>query len=361
MHIIREGKSLDSQRERKESNPTGPIGQRPKLGKLDPKILAGFLKRFCPPDPRVVVGPKVGEDAAVIDMGDRFLVAATDPVTLASEGMGTYCVDVNANDVAVMGAEPRWFLATLLLPQAEGVEKMAEEIFSQVSEAGQRLGVALCGGHTEVTDGIERPILIGQMLGEVKKDRLVTSSEAQKGDLLLLTKGIAIEATAIIAKEREAELEGKYGEEFVRRCQNFLVDPGISIVKEAGLATRITRVHAMHDPTEGGIATALYELSWASKVGIRVQREALPILKETKILCQEFGLDPLGVIASGSLLVSLSPRDAPRVIEALEDEGIPCTVIGRVEGEGVRWEDGGDLPLFPQDELTKHFGISKKF
>ena len=344
---------MDSQGKRGEASSPRPVGRRPKLGKLDPEILARLLKRFCPPDPRVVVGPRVGEDAAVIDMGDRLLVVATDPVTLATEEMGTYCVEVNANDVATMGAEPRWFLATLLLPQAEGAEEMAERIFSQVYRAGQKLGVTLCGGHTEITSGIERPILIGQMLGEVEKDGLVTSSGAKEGDLLLLTKGIAIEATAIIAKERGAELEGKYDQRFVRRCQNFLVDPGISIVKEARLASQVARVHAMHDPTEGGIATGLYELSWASKVGIRVQRETLPILPETKVLCQEYGLDPWGVIASGSLLVSLSPQDAPQVIETLEDEGIPCTVIGRVEGEGVRWEDGSALPLFPQDELTR--------
>jgi len=349
----RKGEGLGSQRRRGKAGSPGAVGRRPKLGKLDPQVLAGLLKKFCPPDPRVVVGPRIGEDAAVIDMGDRFLVAATDPVTLTTGELGTYGVEVNANDVAVMGAEPRWFLATLLLPQVAEVEGMAERIFSQVYEAGQRLGVVLCGGHTEITDGVKRPILIGQMLGEVAKDKLVTSSGAEEGDLLLLTKGIAIEGTAIIAREREAELEGKYGEEFVHRCQNFLVEPGISIVKEARLVSKVARVHAMHDPTEGGIATALWELSSASQVGIKVQREALPILEETRLLCQEFGLDPLGLIASGSLLVALSPQDAPGVIDALEDEGIPCAVIGRVEGERVRWEDGGDLPLFPQDELTK--------
>jgi len=344
---------LGPQKEREETGSPGPGGRIPRLGKLDPQVLAGLLKRFCPPDPRVVVGPQVGEDAAVIDMGDRFLVAATDPVTLTTGEMGTYGVEVNANDVAVMGAEPKWFLATLLLPQVAGVEGMAEGIFSQVYEASQRLGVVLCGGHTEVTDGVERPILIGQMLGEVDKDKLVTSSGAQDGDLLLLTKGIAIEGTAIIARERGEELQGEYGEGFVHRCQNFLIDPGISIVKEARLVSKIARAHAMHDPTEGGIATALWELSSASQVGIKVQREGLPILKETRLLCQRFGLNPLGLIASGALLIALPPQDAPGVIAALKDEGIPCAVIGRMEGEGVKWEDGSALPLFPQDELTK--------
>ena len=327
------------------------------MGKLDPKVLARLLKKFCLPHPRLVVGPQIGEDAAVIDMGDRFLVVATDPVTLTTKELGTYGVEVNANDVAVMGAEPRWFLATLLLPQVKGASRMAEEIFSQINKAGQRLGVVLCGGHTEITDGIERPILIGQMLGEVERDRLVTSAGAQAGDLLLLTKGIAIEATAIIAKERRGKLKDRYGEEFVRRCENFTREPGISIVEEARIVVNVARVHAMHDPTEGGIATALWELSWASQVGIRVERESLPILPETEVLCREFGLDPLGIIASGSLLISLSPKDSPQVMAALKSQGITSTVIGRVEGEeGVKWKGGGDLPLFPQDELTKLYG-----
>lgn len=334
------------------------------VGKLRAEALQALFDKYVPGDERVVVGPKIGEDAAVIEMGDRYLVATTDPITFATEEIGWYALQVNANDLAVRGARPRWFLATLLLPEQGTTDALVEQIFSQIGRACEEMEVSLVGGHTEVTHGLDRPIVVGTMLGEVSRDRLVTTRGARVGDMLLLTKGVPLEGAAIIAREKEAELIRRgLPPSLIERAKNFLHRPGLSVVPEAMLAAELGAVHSMHDPTEGGIATALWELAAASEVGLRVEQERIPLLPEGERLCRELGLDPLGTIASGSLLLSLAPADAALVLHACAREGIDCAFVGQVvpEAEGVTLVEGGrsrPMPTFPQDEITKLFGGS---
>jgi hydrogenase expression/formation protein HypE len=330
------------------------------VGKLEMDYLGQILAKYTQLNERVVVGAEVGEDATVIDFGDRYLVAKTDPITFATEEIGWYAVNVNANDVAATGAIPRWFLATVLLPAGSTDKAMVEGIFSQLSEACRRLGISLCGGHTEITHGLDRPIVVGQMLGEVKPGRLVTTAGAQVGDDIILTKGIAIEATSIIAREKAGELASKYPADFIDRCLGFLHQPGISVVREARIATAQACVHAMHDPTEGGLVMGLRELAQAADVGLLVHQKRIEVFPETALLCADYGLDPLGIIASGSLLIILSPQDSARVIEKLGEAGIAAAVIGQVVGreEGLKLRAGvvaRDLPYFERDEIAKLF------
>jgi hydrogenase maturation factor len=330
------------------------------VGKLEMDYLGQVLAKYTQVNERVVVGAAVGEDAAVIDFGDRYLVAKTDPITFATEEIGWYAVNVNANDVAATGAIPKWFLATVLLPGGSTSRPLVEGIFSQLSDACRQLGVSFCGGHTEITYSLDRPIVVGQMLGEVERDKLVTTAGAQVGDDIILTKGIAIEATSIIARERAGELVSRYSADFINRCQGFLHQPGISVVREAQIATAQARVHAMHDPTEGGLAMGLRELAQAAEVGLLVYQERIEILPETSLLCADYGLDPLGIIASGSLLIILSPQDSARVMEKLEGAGIAAAVIGQVvaRAEGLKLMAGGgakELPYFERDEIAKLF------
>ncbi len=331
------------------------------VGKLPPQLLERLLGKLAPTDPRVVMGPRLGEDAAVVDMGDRYLVATADPITFATDEAGWYALHVNANDIAVRGARPTWFLATLLLPEGAATEALVERLFADLGEACAELGVALIGGHTEVTAGLPRAILSGCMLGEVEKDRLVTTGGARPGDTLLLTKGVPLEGAAIVARERAAEA-GRRGvaADVVKRAQDFLRRPGISVVPEARAACAAARVHAMHDPTEGGVATACWELAQAADVGLRVDRERIPVLREGRVLCEAFGLDPLGTIASGSLLLAVDPGDAESVIAACRGAGVDCAAIGRVTdaSQGVSLVTGGHarpMPTFPQDEITRIF------
>ena len=334
------------------------------VGKLRAELLDRLLGKFASSSPRVVVGPRVGEDAAVLDMGDRYLVATTDPITFATDEMGWYALCVNANDLAVRGARPLWFLATLLLPEGGTSEARAEGLFTELGEACVELEVALIGGHTEVTAGLPRPIVVGCMLGEVDKDRLVTTAGAREGDALLLTKGVPLEGAAILAREHGAEAARRgVGPDVIRRAREFLRRPGISVLPEAQLACRAARVHAMHDPTEGGLATACWELAQAAEVGVRVDRERIPVLDEGRVLCEAFGLDPLGTIASGSLLLAVDPADADGVIAACRGAGIACAAIGRVTpgSEGVSLVSAGiarPMTSFPQDEISKVFSDS---
>ena len=328
------------------------------LGKLPADLLARLLARAnaARADPRVVVGPGVGLDCAVLDFGDRYLVLKTDPITFATDGIGWYAVQINANDIACSGASPRFFMATLLLPEADGNAALAERIFGQITEACAQLGATLVGGHTEITYGLDRPMVMGAMLGEVAKDRLVTAAGAQVGDTVLLTKGYPIEAVSILAREFSAarELSAEPGLRaasdpdpgFLERCRDFLYHPGISVVRDAQAALAIGRVTAMHDPTEGGVATGLWELAEAAGRGIDVRLDALRPLPEGERLCKAFGLDPLGCIASGALL--LTTPEPEKIKAGLASAGIPALEVGRVtDGRGV------NLPRPGRDEIAR--------
>ncbi len=332
------------------------------VGKLRATMLQALFDRHPVKDPRVVVGPRVGEDAAVIDIGDRYLVATADPITFATTDIAWYALQVNANDVAVRGAKPRWFLATVLLPEGRTSDDDVATLFARLHEACEEIEVTLVGGHTEVTHGIDRPIVAGTMLGEVAKDKLVTTGGAQVGDAVVMTKGVPLEGAAIVAREKEAELRARgVHASVVRKAKGFLRAPGLSVLPEAAIACELATVHAMHDPTEGGIATALHELADAAGVGLRIDRARIMILPEGRILCDAFGLDPLGTIASGALLMTLAPAEAGVVIHALARESIDCHFIGQVvpREQGVMLVDGAKqepLPIFPQDEITRIFG-----
>ena len=338
------------------------MGQTLPVGKLPPEQLADLLAKhtFSLPGDQVLVYPGVGEDAAVIDMGQRWLVAKTDPITFATDEIGWYAVHVNANDVASSGGVPRWFLSTLLLPEGSADGALVEQIMAQIAAACRSLDVVPCGGHTEVTYNLDRPIVVGVMLGEIEPGNLVRSSDVQVGDTILLAKGVAVEGTAIIALEKGEELQEHFTPQFLERCQQFLRDPGISVVRASRVAVRAAPVHAMHDPTEGGLATGLWELALASGVGLDVDGDSIPIFDETRQLCQVFGLDPLGVIASGALLIATASSDATAVCAALRGEGIPCAPIARAvpatEGLQLRTR-GGTQPLlrYDQDEITRLF------
>ena len=330
-------------------------------GKLPPRVLAELLAKFPPADRRVLLGPGVGLDCAVIDLENgHCLVAKSDPITFATDEIGWYAVHVNANDIATTGASPRWFLATLLLPEGRSDAALVESIFDQIQAACGEVGATLVGGHTEITFGIERPIVVGAMLGEVARDRLVTPKGARPGDALLMTKRLAVEATSILAREKAPELIGWFDLPYLHHARRFLHDPGISVVREAQTATAAGRVHAMHDPTEGGLATGLHELAIAADVGLEIDARAVPIYPETQSLCAAFGIDVWGVIASGSLLLAVHLDDGAAILDALHAEGIEAQHIGRVveREHGVTLvDDSGARPLktFERDEITKAF------
>jgi hydrogenase expression/formation protein HypE len=285
-------------------------------------------------------------------------VVTTDPITFATDRIGWYAVHVNANDVAVMGGRPRWFFATLLLPEHGTTTALVEAIFEDVRSTCAALGVALSGGHTEITTGLDRPILVGQMLGEVDRSRLVRKEGLRAGDVVVLTRGVAIEGTAILARERSRGLRDLIDPAVLGRAERLLFDPGISVVRSAEVATGAGGVHAMHDPTEGGLLSGLWEMARASALGMRVWSDRIRVLPETEAICRVLGVDPFRLIASGALLVGVDPASADGLMAALEAEGIEACAIGeaRPAGEGIRMRVGAswvDIRPPDRDELAR--------
>lgn len=301
----------------------------------------------------VLVGPGVGLDAAVVDLGGDVCVVASDPITGAGEGAGRLAVIAATNDVAAHGARPVGVQVVLLLP-AEAPQGMLEALMREIDAEAQRLGIAVLGGHTETTSRVSDALVVVTAVGRAPKDRFVSASGARPGDALLVTKGVGLEGTAILATDFRHELAAALGDELVARAAAFIRE--LSVVKDALTAVG-AGAHAMHDTTEGGLLGALEEMCEASGVGCELWEDQVPVRPETAAICAHLGLDPLGLLGSGSLLVAAPDADA--ALAALAEAGVPAACIGRfVASEGgkrIRGRDGTWRPLaaYPQDELWR--------
>jgi len=329
------------------------------LGKLPPELLEHILKQAPQFDQRLFLGPGTGLDCAVLDFGDHYLVLKSDPVTFATEEIGWYLVQVNTNDIATTGALPKWLMLTALLPEGRTTPELVQALSDQVYRACRAHQISMIGGHTEITHGLDRPILIGTMIGEVAYQDLVTPRGAHAGDHILITKGVPVEGTAILAREFPLRLAEELNAEEIETASNFLHQPGISVLEEAQIAVRTGGVTAMHDPTEGGLETALWELAKASQISLEVNLNAVPIHPLSRRVCQVFGIDPLATIASGALLMTCAPSHAGQIQQAIQSKGIRCAEIGRVvDGPPKVWEIASGevrklLPYPSRDEIAR--------
>jgi hydrogenase maturation factor len=192
--------------------------------------------------------------------------------------------------------------------------------------AAKELGIAIVGGHCESTPGLQNPIVVGCVMGLTEKGRYVTAAGAKPSDKLILTKSAGIEGTAILASDREVELSKTLNVATLRNAKNFYSQ--ISVVKDALTACKTGGVHAMHDPTEGGVVGAIHEMADASGLGVKVFKDRIAVQPETATICKYFGIDPLKLIASGALLISADAKFAEAIIRNLQHEGIQASVIG---------------------------------
>ena len=301
----------------------------------------------------VLVKPEVGADASVIELDDGALVLSSDPITGSLKDPGRLSVHVNANDVASMGADPKWFLLTLFMP--EGADRSdIKEVMEGARKACEELDISLVGGHTEITPGLERVLISGAMAGMAPKDEWTSSSGAQPGDDIIFTKSAAVEGTFILSEDKESELKENYGEEVVNKGKSY--GDKLSVVKEALTAVENGKVHAMHDPTEGGLIGGLYELADASEVGFSIYSDKINISEETKTICDHFGLDPLRTISSGSLLIITSSDESEKIVKSIEDHDIEASIIGEIVKKENRREIDGEEAEYPErDELWDVF------
>lgn len=314
-----------------------------KQGKLPPALLREVLAGAPPLPNDVRLGPAVGEDAAVVDVEAGCVVVAADPITLTGEGIGWSAVAVNANDVAVMGVRPRWFLATVLLPVGttdSGVRRFFAELHAAVAE----LGVSLVGGHSEITGAVCQSVVSGVMLGAGAPDRIIRSSGATSGDVIVQIGAAPIEGAAVLAAA---------GTSPVLWPPSAVVVPSISVVEPA-LAAAELGASAMHDPTEGGLAAGLHEIGEASGVAIVVDRSAVSWYPPAMAVVEAAGADPWSTLASGTLLATFRSGDVDAVVGELRHLGHVVAVIGDTKtGVGVVDRSGAPIPWPDRDEVAR--------
>jgi hydrogenase maturation factor len=297
-------------------------------GKVPPKILKEVIFNYLGARRKeVVVGPSFGVDGAIIEIGNKSLVTSMDPITGALNRIGWLAVNINANDIATFGVQPAFFSSCLLLPE-DATEETVETLCEQIDLGARKLGMAVIGGHSEATPNLRFPIIVGCCMGVTEKGCYVTARGAEPGNVLILTKSVGMEGTAILAADKHTQLSREIAESVLKRAEDFFKD--ISVVKEALLAFQTGYTTAMHDPTEGGVAGGIHELADASKVGFRVYEERIPLAEETVRICEFFQVDPLQLIASGSLLIAAEKDHADTIVGILKKNRIATSVIGEL-------------------------------
>ena len=324
------------------------------------KVPKDILKRFVfnclgASSERVLQGPNIGEDAAIIALGERALIFKSNPITGAEKKIGWLAVHINANDVAVCGATPKWFMNIVLLPVGSRAEVL-ETIMKEMHEACLELGISIVGGHTEVAPGLSRPIVAGFMVGEASKEGCITTGGACPGDKIVLTKGVGIEGTGILATDFKERLAPLLGKEILQDAEKML--DMISVVPEALAASKLDGVHSIHTPTEGGVLNGLHEISEASGLGFKVYESNFLIKKETKEISKALKVDPLKLLSSGSLLILVDPEKLETLIERLDKLGVESSVIGEVQSGDMHTlikSDGREVEVanVEQDELFR--------
>jgi hydrogenase expression/formation protein HypE len=292
----------------------------------------------------VLVHATVGQDCAILDFGPTVCVVTTDPITGAGKHLGRLAVHVACNDLATTGAEPVGLLLTLLLA-GETAGADLEHIVREAGAAARTIGVEIVGGHTEVTPGIDRPIVVVSAIGRAPHDRYVSAGGGRPGDALLLTKSAGIEGTAILATDLASRMRGMVDEDTLARARTFI--DRISVVPEGRIGARCAAT-AMHDVTEGGVLTGVWELADASRCGLRLDADAVPVAPETQAICVALDADPLALISSGAMLIGVA-NPGPMQAE-LEAAGINSAVIGTLtERERLVIRGGRTLDLVPPD------------
>ncbi|UPV99465.1 AIR synthase family protein [Halorussus gelatinilyticus] len=305
------------------------------IGKLDPDLLARVLSRTGAHDDSVILGPKYGEDAAAMRVGDQLLVVSSDPLSLAKERLGTLAVHVACNDVAASGADPRWLTNVVFLPDDD--EATLDDLTTQIDEAARESGVAVVGGHSEYTPALERPMVSMTAMGLA--DEFVPTGGAEPGDRVVLTKGAGVEGTAVLATDFRDDLADRLPADLLVRAEAFFRD--ISVLPESRLVRGAAT--AMHDPTEGGLLTGMVELATASDVRLDVDRSAVPVREETAEICEAMGVDPLRIFGSGALLATVPESEVDGVLADLDEAGIRASEIGTVESVDESADAGVEL------------------
>jgi hydrogenase expression/formation protein HypE len=313
-------------------------------GKLGPAALSRHVYPHLGRRADVLVHAGIGQDCAVLDFGPSVCVVTCDPITGAGEHVGRLAVHVACNDLAATGAEPVGLLVTLLLAEATAEDDL-DRFMREAGPAARAMGVEIVGGHTEVTPGIDRTIVVVSAIGRAPQGGFISAGGGRPGDAVVLTKSAGVEGTAILAADLADRLAARVDQATLARARAFI--DHISVVPEGRIAAR-TGATAMHDVTEGGVLAGVWELAEASACGVRLDADAVPVAPETQAICQALGADPLALIGSGAMVIAV--RDPAPLQDALAHAGIPAAIIGvLLPSERILVRNGRTAALVPPD------------
>ncbi len=330
-------------------------------GKLDTGKVAGKIleeivfNKTTPLNKEILEASGIGEDCAVISMENEYCLLSTDPITGATKDIGKLAVHVNANDIAACGGEPLGILVTVLMPEGTEAREL-QEIMDGVYNACDQLGMSVIGGHSEVTDAVNRVVVCATVIGKTKDKKFLRTKDAKPGQDLIMTKYAGLEGTHILANEFEQKLTEKFGVEFVRSAA--ALSSTLSVLEESRIAVNHGAT-AMHDITEGGVMGAAYETAVASGIGVELNLDQVPLLPETKQICDYFNIDAYKLISSGSMIIAT--HNGGELVEKLKEQGINAAVIGKFTDNTLTYTANGETyPLTPPetDELYKALNLA---
>jgi len=320
-----------------------------KVGKLnwdDLKQIIDDNKSVVRDDVRIRSG--IGEDCSVIDFGEYECVISTDPITGAGKNIGKLAVHINCNDIASCGVEPIGILVTILVPPTSTLEDI-KNIMKEIDEETKKLNVEILGGHTEVTEAVNKIVVSCTAIGKGKAKRAVATSGAKLGDEIIVTKLLCMEGTSIIVNDHLDKLRGVLTHEEIGVAKDYI--NSISVVKEGRISGEFG-VNSMHDITEGGVLGALWEVAQASNLGFKVYNDKMPISDVSYKICKKLNIDPLKFISSGSMLITTSC--GKELVDRLNSNGVQATIIGKMTAAiGLLVTDGIEKSVLPptRDEL----------
>lgn len=322
------------------------------IGKLPNEVLQFLvLDKIRNTRREVLVNPAVGEDCSAIDFGQELCVISSDPITGTENEIGRIAVHVSCNDIASSGAEPIGIMVTMLIPPGASMSSV-EKVMKQLANTATASNVDIIGGHTEVTDAVNRFVISVTAVGKTISKNLIKTSGVKPGDSFILTKTAGLEGTAILAFQNQKELAQKFGSPLVIDAKKLMAQ--LSVVKEGMIAAR-HGVHAMHDVTEGGVLGAVWEMCDASGCGAEIMKDSIPVPDVTRIICNYFNINPLKLMSSGCMLIATETGSA--LVEKLANEGIQATIIGKATEKKSRLlvtETGAVMIPSPKsDELYK--------
>lgn len=328
----------------------------PEIGKISAEIFDELIfPRLGKRKKSVLVGPRHGVDIGIVDIGGgRVMAMTTDPVFIVPEygfeRAAWFAIHILCSDAVTSALRPSYLSIDLNLPLSM-TKRELDVVWKTIDSECKKLGIAIVCGHTARYTGCNYPMVGGATVISVgEKSRYVTPQMARRGDLIVITKGAAIEATGIFALAFKDRIAEHFGQEFSRRAEGIFYQ--MSVVEDAltaaSVGTRQDGVTAMHDATECGVWGGLYEVAKASGVGMRVEKEKIIILDEVEKICSRFGMDLYSSISEGTLIITCKEKKVDLLLKRLARKNIPASVVGEVipESKGiVLVEQGKERPL----------------